>query len=160
MMIETEHDSLRQLIDANDRRLNDIMDERDTRYQQRFDATLSEAQKSVAVAKDALDKAEASIERRFNIANEWRGSINDVIGTRLSRDEFLSAHQGLADKIDDTTRRVLTIEGRSSGIGASLSVVASVAALMISLILGGITFIQHSNIQPIHWQTPSIESHP
>jgi hypothetical protein len=164
MMIETEHDtlgSLRQLIEANDRRINDILNERDSRYQQRFEAALAESQKSVAAAKDATDKAEAAIERRFSIANEWRGSINDVIGTRLSREEFQQAQTGVLSKIDDATRRVLTIEGRSSGIGSSLSVVFSAVALLISLIFGTLTFIHSTGGVMNPWQTtPSTQRSP
>jgi hypothetical protein len=140
--------SLRQLIDDNDRRINDLlaekehringlMEERDLRFQQRFEATTL-----------SVDKAESGIERRFNIANEWRASINDVITTRLSRDEYLAAHKTMVEKIDAATARILTIEGRSNGIGASLGVILSVGALLISLIFGSLGMLNYLRDQP------------
>ena len=151
--------SLRQLIDDNDRRINDLlaekehringlMQERDLRFQQRFEATTTEARVAVQVAKEAVDKAEAGVERRFSIANEWRASINDVITTRLSRDEYLTAHRAMVDKIDAATARLLTIEGRSNGIGASLGVILSVGALLISLIIGSVGMLNYLRDQP------------
>ena len=151
--------SLRQLIDDNDRRINDLlaekehringlMEERNLRFQQRFEATTLEARVAAQVAKESVDKAEAGIERRFNIANEWRASINDVITTRLSRDEYLAAHKTVAEKIDAATARILTIEGRSTGIGASLGVILSVGALLISLIFGSLGMLNYLRDQP------------
>jgi hypothetical protein len=151
--------SLRQLIDDNDRRINDLlaekehringlMQERDLRFQQRVEATTTEARVAAQVAKEAVDKAESGIERRFSIANEWRASINDVITTRLSRDEYLTAHRAMVDKIDAATARLLTIEGRSNGIGVSLGVILSVGALLISLIIGSVGMLNYLRDQP------------
>jgi cell pole-organizing protein PopZ len=140
--------SLRRLIHDNDRRISDILNERDLRYQQRFEATAGEARVAAATAKNAVDKADRAIEKRFNITNEWRSSINDVISTRLSRDEYQSAHTALTEKLDDVTARILRVEGRSSGIGTSLGVILSVGALLISIIFGTLGIINIARTPP------------
>jgi len=54
----------------------------------------------------------------------------------------------MVDKIDATTARILTIEGRSNGIGASLGVILSVGALLISLIFGSVGMLNYLRDQP------------
>jgi hypothetical protein len=89
--------SLRQLIDDNDRRMNDLlvekehringlMQERDLRFQQRFEGTTTEARVAAQVAKESVDKAEAGIERRFNIAN---ASVAPCVPPRPTRNHPL-----------------------------------------------------------------------
>jgi hypothetical protein len=52
--------------------------------------------------------------------NEWRQTVNDILGTRLSRSEYSSAHDLLTSKADDLARRVERIEGQ--GVGANRTV--------------------------------------
>ncbi len=132
--------ALRQLVDANDRRISDLLAEREARYAERYEAALREARSAAEAAATAIAKSDTEVERRFSIANEWRASINDVIATRLSRDEYERAHGALADKIDETNTRVLRIEGRASGIGASVSTMIAVGALIVSVVFGIVNF--------------------
>ena len=49
--------------------------------------------------------------------------------------EYSSANEALKDKIEEVSGRIKVIEGKSTGIVASLGVVMAVAALLISLIV-------------------------
>jgi hypothetical protein len=67
----------------------------------------------------------------------------------------------MVDKIDATTARILTIEGRSNGIGASLGVILSVGALLISLIFGSLGMLnQPKTPQPMVQQVIPHETSP
>lgn len=144
-------ETLRLSIDANDRRMNDILisrdiifQERDTRYEQRYSAAVQAINLAVESARAAADKAETSVERRFGLTNEWRATTNDVISTRLSRDEYASSHGSLTTKIDDLTARVLMIEGQRGGIGSSITTIMMITSILLALGLGIINLMRNS----------------
>jgi hypothetical protein len=70
--------------------------------------------------------------------NEWRGSINDVITTRISREEHEASRKPLSDKLDDAIARIGKIEGRGVGmstiVGSSLTVLALLAILVFGVL--------------------------
>jgi hypothetical protein len=53
-----------------------VMNERDLRYQQRFDAQ-----------EEAIREYKSSSEKRLEGMNEFRGTVSDVIGKCITRDE-------------------------------------------------------------------------
>ena len=75
--------SLQLLIEANDRRLNDLMKERDLRDQQRHDASRDALHAALGCAKEAITKAEAAYEKRFD--NTLFSSRCDCIDSYRSR---------------------------------------------------------------------------
>jgi predicted nucleic acid-binding Zn-ribbon protein len=94
-----------------------ILDERDTRYHQRFEAQQEAlaaallAQKEAVLtamiaAEKAVAKAEAATEKRFESVNEFRGQLADQAATLMSRIEYSSAHANLVQQIDALTARV------------------------------------------------------
>ena len=92
-------------------------------------------------AKEALSEAKTAAEKLADKQNEWRGSINDVITTRLSREEHEASRKPLSDKLDDAIARIGRIEGR--GVGMS-TIVITVLALLALLVFGVLSQIhQH-----------------
>jgi hypothetical protein len=89
-------------------------------------------------AKEALLEAKAAAEKLADKQNEWRGSINDVITTRLSREEHEASRKPLSDKLDDAIARIGKIEGRGVGmstiVGSSLTVLALLALLVFGVL--------------------------
>jgi hypothetical protein len=142
-------ESLRLLIEANDRRLSDLMAERDLRYHERHKASRDAVNMALETSKDAITKAETAYEKRFDSNNEWKETFSELSGRMVTRTEYSTAHEAMKDKIEEVGGRVKTIEGKSSGIGASLGVVMGVAALMISLAFGAINFMR-STPEMIH----------
>ena len=133
-------ESLQLLIDANDRRLNDLMAERDLRDHQRYESSRDALNAALGCAKEAITKAEAAYEKRFDNTNQWKQTFSELSGKMVTRMEYSSAYEALKDKIDEASGRIKVIEGKSTGIGASLGVVMAVAALLISLMFGAINF--------------------
>src|SRR5258705_1012391 len=130
-------ETLQLLIDANDRRLNDLMTERDL---QRHEASRDTLHAALGCAKEAITKAEAAYEKRFDNTNQWKQTFSELSGKMVTRMEYSSASEALKDKIEEVSGRIKVIEGKSTGIGASLGVVMAVAALLISLMIGAINF--------------------
>jgi hypothetical protein len=100
-----------------------------------------------SAAKEAVDKAQAIMERRFENTNEWRAALNDVMGKMMLRAEFDAAHSALTAKAESMVEfirqkqntvdsRVQLLEGKASGIGATLTVVLSVFATATALAVG------------------------
>jgi hypothetical protein len=135
-------------LDEQFRALERAAEERDTRYEQRFQAAqialtaaMAAQEKAVQAALEAADravsKAEAATERRFESVNEFRGSLNDMASTLMSRAEASVAFGALTEKLATATSRLDKIEGTSHGVGISwgvlvgaLGAIATVVALL------------------------------
>lgn len=111
-----------------------LLKEKDERYIQRFESI-----------EKAMVTAFATSETLRAAANEFRGSMNDVVNTCIRRDEYNSAHAALAtavDKIDSTVGGLIAREaGKSEGskdmqsmrvwlIGLTVAVLGLLAALI------------------------------
>jgi hypothetical protein len=81
------------LIEANDRRLNDLMKERELRDQQRHDASRDALNAALGCAKEAITKAEAAYEKRFDNTNQWKQTFSELSGKMVTRMEYSSAYE-------------------------------------------------------------------
>ena len=91
---------LQLLIEANDRRLNHLMKERELRDQQRHDASREALNAALGCAKEAITKAEPVYEKRFDNTNQWKQTFSELSGKMVTRMEYSSAYEALKDKID------------------------------------------------------------
>jgi hypothetical protein len=80
--------------------LRELIDERDRRYQERWEAQQA-----------ALTKALTSMEARLVTLNELRGVVTDAQGTFLTRNEFDAKHQVLNDRVDALAKQVYIVVG-------------------------------------------------
>jgi len=87
-------------------------------------------------AKEALTESKAAADKVADKQNEWRGSINDVITTRMSREEHEASRRPLSDKLDDAIARIGKIEGRGVGMSTIVSSSLTVLALLAMLVFG------------------------
>jgi len=106
-----------------------IIDERDRRYEQRFEAqqtalkdALQAAEKAVGAALTAADravaKAEAAAERRFESVNEFRATLSDQASNLLPRAEADARFLNLGDKVESLAKSIDRGEGKSVGLNA------------------------------------------
>jgi hypothetical protein len=84
--------------------LKTLMDERELRYSQRFDAQ-----------EKAVLKAEASTEKRFESVNEFRNTLKDQQNTFLPRAEYEAAHKDLFNQIGQLSSRMDKKDGEKTG---------------------------------------------
>src|SRR5207302_8781915 len=139
-MIDPTLESLQLLIEANDRRLNDLMTERGLRDLQRYEASRDALHAALGCAKEAITKAEAAYEKRFDNTNQWKQTFSELSGKMVTRTEYSSTYDAIKDKIEEVSGRIKVIDGKSTGIGTSVGVVMAVAALLISLRFGAINY--------------------
>jgi len=132
------------------------MAERDLRDHQRYESSRDALNAALGCAKEAITKAEAAYEKRFDNTNQWKQTFSELSGKMVTRMEYSSAYEALKDKIDEVSGRIKVIEGKSTGIGASLGVVLAVAALLISLMFGAISFTRSTPemVHPSMLQAP------
>ena len=94
-----------------------ILDERDKRYHERFEAQQHElmaallAQKesanaAISAAKDAVTKAETANDKRFDSVNEFRAALADQQTTLLTKMEYATAHETLVTQINALSGRI------------------------------------------------------
>lgn len=113
--------------------------ESDRRYEQRFDGQEKATNVALQSAKEAVTKAEAATEKRFESVNEFRAALADQSNTLLTRNEYDTNHKAIIDKVDDVTRRVAAIENSSKGsqlaIGKIYAAIAAVGAILAIIML-------------------------
>lgn len=110
--------------------LREIMDERDNRYEQRYqasqkalDAALLSADRAVQAAlqaaKEAVNKAELSADKRFELLNELRTGV-------ATTDQI----EALEKIVGDLAKRSDQRDGRGAGVGAVYGwVIAAIGAI-------------------------------
>ena len=106
------------------------------RTDDRFDAIERALTTSYNTAKESLVESKTAAEKLADKQNEWRGSINDVITTRISREEHEASRKPLSDKLDDAIARIGKIEGRGVGMSNIVSSSLTILALLAMLVFG------------------------
>lgn len=129
-----------------------LLDERDHRYQERFESQNT-----------ALLKSEQSIAASFEKVNEFRKALSDRDILYMPRSEsdaqYKSAtdkmdaqvrentatHEGINKRIESVVKRVDTFEGTLAGSRTMLVSVGGIAAFLVaSIIIGTFVFSSHS----------------
>ena len=113
--------------------LEKLVDERRIVVNEALHAVQMEAGRAEAKAERASDKAEETASQRAALANEWRGTVNDVIATMVPRSEYTIAHSSLAERLDAVTRRVDQQMGRGMGQTQSIVYIFLASAGIISV---------------------------
>lgn len=121
--------------------LREIMDERDKRYEQRYDAQTKMVETALAASKEAVLKAENATEKRFEGVNEFRGALQDASNKLISRVEVEAWREQSRDTQASLSSRLQLIEGRSQGLNAGwiylagfISIAAGITAIVISIL--------------------------
>lgn len=123
-------DSLKEHVEA-------LMNERDRRYEQRFQAQEAAVKAAIHSADRANSKAEAAMEKRFDGVNEFRQTLSDQAGQFITRQEVETMFKPLDSKVDENKDTLKEIVGRASGLHASwgytvgaVGIVAAVVAVL------------------------------
>ena len=108
--------SLREHIEA-------LLDERDKRYEERFEAM-----------QVAVQKAEAATEKRFESVNEFRSQLSDQSRTFMPRSESETLHNNEHLRLDGIEKRVEKMENVKQG-GIQMWVIVVGVITVIGIIL-------------------------
>jgi hypothetical protein len=70
--------------------LESMMEERDKRYDQRFEDSKEAISAALAASKEAVVKAELATEKRFDAVNEFRGALSDAQSRYITKSEAIA----------------------------------------------------------------------
>lgn len=102
--------------EATPREILSVINERDRQYGQRFDAQEKAVAAALAAAKEAVVKAEAASDKRFESVNEFRKTLTDQTGTFIPRTEAEVKFKSLEEKVAEVRTFQVQALGRSEGI--------------------------------------------
>src|SRR6185369_2256230 len=98
----------------------DLLEEADKRYQQRFNDTKIAVDAALASSEKAVTKAETAAEKRFESVNEFRNTLADQQRTLMPRAETEALFKVVNDKIAALGSTQIKSEGKGLGIAQAL----------------------------------------
>jgi hypothetical protein len=128
---------IREYLETLFRSLRDLIDERDKRYEERDQANKATVNAAMRAAQDAADKIEKAFLAYKEVSNEWRGTLNDIVGRMATRIEVERQFGEMQCKISELR------ESRSAQTGqnAALEYIASSRRWLWAQALGMATII-------------------
>jgi hypothetical protein len=81
---------------------------------------------------EALKVALDSMEKRLAGMNEFRGAMEDQANRTIGRQDYLTAHNMLVDRLGAAERKLAVWDGRLSGIAAALLLINALVSWYIS----------------------------
>ncbi|WP_158708803.1 hypothetical protein [Streptomyces sp. NRRL S-920] len=116
-----------------------IFEERDKRYDQRFNDLDMATKAALAASEKAVNKAENAMERRFEGVNEFRSTLSDQASQFMTRLEAVAAIERNSERIQELTDRLNRSEGKGAGLNAGWAYLiagVTVIAAVVGIILG------------------------
>ena len=123
-------ENVKDLVHLAVKRLNDLMDAEFKRIDQLIVEKDKQYQQMNAAQKEAVTKAEVAAEKRFDSVNEFRNTLSDQQRNLMPRSEAEVKFGSISKQIDDMTTRLDKTEGKGGGINQA-----------IGWILAGITIL-------------------
>ena len=124
--------------------LERLLEERDRRYCDRFEAQDSKTAVALTASKEAVAKAERATEARFQGVNEFRATLSDQAGTFIPRNEAM-ATMGVFDEKLETVKLAINdlkmTRSEHAGAKATASVTTEriiTIAIATAAVVGGI----------------------
>ena len=96
--------------------IREIADERDRRYDERDQANKDAVKTALLAVEKAADKLEVANKEYKNTSNEWRGTLNDVVGRMVKREDVEREIKGLERQIADLRESRSVLAGRDSAV--------------------------------------------
>ncbi len=143
-------------IDIEDvrRYIRDMMDERDRRYEQHFEAMDAKTTLALSASDKAVTKAEAATEKRFDTVNEFRATLSDQAGRLYSRAEAEAKFLAIEDKLssiaaqstkyvsrdtyderhEELRRRIGVVENKASNMDGRLWMLGAALTAFVALL--------------------------
>ena len=132
-------ETLKEALEKEINNVRGLINEADRRYSERFLGQEKAVESALQSAKDAVTKAELATEKRFESVNEFRKTLADQTNTLMSRNEYLSSHSSLLDKVDSLTTRIAAVENLKKGgeltMGKIYAAIVAVGAVLTIIVL-------------------------
>lgn len=132
--IANQEVGLTGLIDKQAKRYDEMLNERDTRYQQRFEATAIYVAFGFSSAEKAITKAEIATEKRFEGVNEFRSQLGDQQRTFMPRAEVLVMESAVTNRLAAVEKRVDTLLAERAGIRGGWGYAVGVVGFVLTVV--------------------------
>ena len=112
------------------RRLEQLIEERDRYYNQRFEASREAVNLALSAAEKAVNKAETASDKRQDASNEIRAAMIDQQKTLANKGETELRFAMIEQKVEDLSKYRYSTSGHSKGVSEFWGwIVAGVTAL-------------------------------
>lgn len=113
----------------------EITDAKFVTFRTLVDSQAEKVKLALDAADKAVSKAETATEKRFEGVNEFRGQLADQTATLVSRSEFHTKSESLAEKLSDLTDRINRNEGKNTGISNVWGWVVGAAGMVSAVVV-------------------------
>jgi preprotein translocase subunit SecD len=129
---DQQYADLLSRIEATEKRLRLVMDERDRQYAQRFDAQRSAVNAALASAERALDKAATASEKRFDSVNEFRQTLTDQATNFMNKQTAEANFTSLQDRLNKVELLVNTIQSAGQGRADFIGWIVGIGGVLVA----------------------------
>jgi len=126
--MERINDETNKQLEVRIAALEKLVDERRLVVNAALKAIEDQAKDAYAKADKVMDKAEALALQRGEQQNEWRATVNDVMSTMLTRNEYKVAHEALVKDTNAVAASLARHEGEAAGIKMSTGTLFAIIA--------------------------------
>ncbi len=117
-----------------------LLMEMDKRNDQRFAFQETAVAAALQSAKEAVIKAEVSVENRLKNTNEWRSTVEGLIANCMPKPEADRALRNLEEKISANTSLVTALIGEKRGTNAGWGYAVGAIGIIIAIM----SFMRHA----------------
>ena len=132
--LEVRFDLMQDTFTKQARRYDEVLAERDIRYQQRFDATEKLVNLGFESAEKAITKAESATEKRFEGVNEFRAQLDAQQRTFMPRAEVQVMESAALNRLTQLEKQIDTLlaerKGAFTGWGYAVGVVGFILTVL------------------------------
>lgn len=98
--------------------------------EQRFKDSDKAVQAALLAAKEAVLKAEAASDKRFDAVNEFRQTLSDQTNTFITKGEYQAQHKALEDRVAVLTDRMNQDKGGEINMTKIYAAIGGVGAIL------------------------------
>lgn len=100
----------------------------------RFEGQREAVAAALAAAKEAVSKADATTEKRFELMADAMKELSVRLGTMIPRQESIHIHDATHEKVEDLEKRLIKVEEKGSGSQENWKTLLNVAAILIPIL--------------------------
>lgn len=128
-------EGLAHQIDSGDRALEHHIQEQVRQIRTIIDMGSAQVRAAFDASEKAILKAEVATERRFESVNEFRAQLASQTASFMPREVAEARLAEIATKVEETTRRLDTTQGKSAGISATVGLMIAVSSVGIAIVV-------------------------
>jgi len=136
--VEVRFNLMQEALAKQARRHDEILGERDARYQQRFEATKEFVAQWFSSAEKAITKAEMATEKRFEGVNEFRAQLDSQQRTFMPRAEVQVMETAALNRVAQLEKQIDTLLAERKGLVGGWGYAVGLVGFLLTLLSVGV----------------------